>query len=350
MPRVLWLLPLLFLLTHAAATAGVSSFSKNISVAGTTHKVTGVIVDLRDPGIGITIGLAQGRLGRTEALHGIATRHQAIAAINGSFFAAYSPDVIKNPDMSLISNGQLLFKSNLGAMLGFEEDNTPHLGVVRYRVGGSVGPEANRLQSWYAYWVNRKPTAAAAATLFTRHWGPAVTGLGGTSVVVDEGIVTAIVPGNAPIPERGFVLNLRGEASLLDRFRVGHAVSLQHRVSVTGTTEEAWSRVREAVGAGPRVLCRGVPIFNPSAEGFSDARILSASGMRSAAGFTEDGKLYLITCPSIRVRDLGYLLKALGCIEGMNLDGGASSGLWYRGRYLTRPGRQISNALLIVER
>lgn len=33
----------------------------------------------------------------------------------------------------------------------------------------------------------------------------------------------------------------------------------------------------------------------------------------------------------------------------MNLDSGASSGLWLRGTYLRTPGRLISNALLIQE-
>ena len=31
----------------------------------------------------------------------------------------------------------------------------------------------------------------------------------------------------------------------------------------------------------------------------------------------------------------------------MNLDGGASSGLYYNGEYITRTGRQISNALIV---
>ena len=43
-------------------------------------------------------------------------------------------------------------------------------------------------------------------------------------------------------------------------------------------------------------------------------------------------------------------MKALGCRDAMNLDGGASSGLFFRGAYLTRPGRDISNGLLVMAR
>ena len=71
---------------------------------------------------------------------------------------------------------------------------------------------------------------------------------------------------------------------------------------------------------------------------------------RSAVGLTEDGHLLLVTCPSATMQQLGQVMKALGCGDAMNLDGGASSGLWFRGKYVTPPGRDISNALLVLAR
>ena len=43
-------------------------------------------------------------------------------------------------------------------------------------------------------------------------------------------------------------------------------------------------------------------------------------------------------------------MKALGCRDAMNLDGGASSGLFHHDAYLTKPGRDIANALLVETR
>lgn len=40
-------------------------------------------------------------------------------------------------------------------------------------------------------------------------------------------------------------------------------------------------------------------------------------------------------------------MKKAGAYQAMNLDGGASSGLYYNGKYLTTPGRKISNALVV---
>jgi len=34
----------------------------------------------------------------------------------------------------------------------------------------------------------------------------------------------------------------------------------------------------------------------------------------------------------------------------MNIDGGASSGLYYKGKMLTTPGRDLSNALVVVHK
>jgi exopolysaccharide biosynthesis protein len=64
-------------------------------------------------------------------------------------------------------------------------------------------------------------------------------------------------------------------------------------------------------------------------------------------GVTEDGWLLLATTTAT-VSQLARVMHALHAKDAMNLDGGASSGLWVRGKYLRRPGRAISNALLIL--
>jgi exopolysaccharide biosynthesis protein len=40
------------------------------------------------------------------------------------------------------------------------------------------------------------------------------------------------------------------------------------------------------------------------------------------------------------------ILRKLGAYQAMNLDGGASSGLYCNGQTLTAPGRLLSNALV----
>lgn len=344
----LWLL-LILIVPLAAFAAGVQSFTTTVKANGKSFPVTGVKVNLRDPAVSVKVGLAWDAVGRTEALAGIATRTGAVAAINGSFFNAYTKDALKNPDMSLITDGRLVFKSNIGCVLGFTADKTPVMDGTRYKLGGTITPaRGGSPLAWHAYWINRKPTATPCVTIFTRQWGKTVEAMSGTSVVVRNGVVSALTTGAATIPEDGYIIHIRGEEKLLARFHVGDRITSSPQM--TSGDAQAWAQVREAVGAGPQVLADSVPVFDPKAAGFSDPKILSNAGARSAVGYNDDGMLYLITVPSARVAELGQILKALGCTNGMNLDGGASSGLWYRGNYLTSPGRAISNALVILER
>lgn len=108
--------------------------------------------------------------------------------------------------------------------------------------------------------------------------------------------------------------------------------------------------MQEAVGCGPRLVADGAVSYDPAGEGFSSPKILSSAGARSAVGVTRDRTLLLVTCGGATVRQLAEIMKALGAWDAMNLDGGASSGLWAQGRLLTRPGRPISNALVFVKR
>jgi len=350
--RLLFCLSVSICLTTCAVFAsGVASFTRVITVNGRNFPVTGIRVSLSDPSIVMKVGLATGCVGRTEGLAEIAKRYQAVAAINGSFFNAYTSDTLKNPDMSLITGGRLVFKSDIGTLLGFTADRLPRIGCVHHHLTGTVTHNGHR-RDWYAYWVNRRPTASPCVTIFTRHWGATLASMSGTAVVVTRGVITMITQEMVTIPDDGFVIHIRGEETLLSYFHTGDTCQFTpdtQLVTPYEEREEDWSTVQEAVGCGPRVLVNGTPVFRPDAEGFVDPKVLSQAGARSAVGFTRDGILFFITTRHARVSDMGYLLKILGCCDGLNMDGGASSGLWFRGAYLTKPGRPLSNALLVVE-
>ena len=71
-------------------------------------------------------------------------------------------------------------------------------------------------------------------------------------------------------------------------------------------------------------------------------------GQRSFAGVTKDNILILGTVSTVNVKELAEICKKLGMINAINLDGGASSALYYKGKVVTSPGRKLSNALVIT--
>ncbi|WP_415803688.1 phosphodiester glycosidase family protein [Marinicrinis lubricantis] len=106
--------------------------------------------------------------------------------------------------------------------------------------------------------------------------------------------------------------------------------------------------VESALQAGPRLVRNGKVDTNPTAEGFKDPKVLTNRAARSAVGITAEGKLLIATASSATIKELAEVMVKLGAIEAMNLDGGASSGLYANGKYITTPGRDLSNALVAV--
>jgi exopolysaccharide biosynthesis protein len=120
-------------------------------------------------------------------------------------------------------------------------------------------------------------------------------------------------------------------------------------VNIRSDKDQAfWSRAEEILGCGPTLVRNGEIAVYPESEEFQDPKILTMACGRSAVGITQSGHLIMITCGGATITQLAEIMLELGCSDAMNLDGGASSSLIYDGRYLTAPGRNISNALLVI--
>jgi hypothetical protein len=102
--------------------------------------------------------------------------------------------------------------------------------------------------------------------------------------------------------------------------------------------------LQDALGAGPQLL----PVDTSVAEGFTayeDGKLIrdaigrDALNARSAIAITERGDVILAmvqqqdsTDSGISLADLATFLHSLGATKAMNLDGGSSSSLYYRGQ------------------
>lgn len=108
--------------------------------------------------------------------------------------------------------------------------------------------------------------------------------------------------------------------------------------------------VQQLISAGPFLVKNGHIVVDAEAEGFKEAKITTNRAQRSALGVTKDQKLLLVTASSIDVKDLAMAMKELGCIYAMNLDGGASSGLFANGKMITTPGRALNTVLVVKKK
>ncbi len=336
-------------MAHSSLATGAIRHSTRRLAVG-QRDLTATVVEVPLGSHEVRVGLAGGKVGRVQSLGAIATLYQAAAAINGCFFDAYSSHAIRNPHHLLITKGRVVHRGTVGSVLGFAPDGRPSMGRVKVKIEGSLDGKHTWPHNWYAYWLNRRPENATAAIIYDQYWTGTATPDTGVQIVVEGGRVVRRSTGSQTIPPGGFVLLLSGEEKYLaERFQVGQRCAW--RAVLDGQEGSvSWGQTLEAMGAGPRLVHGGQPALAPRAEGFNDPKILNLACNRSAVGLTPEGRLLLVTTGAATIQQLARGMQELGCREAMNLDGGASSGLWLEGRYLTQPGREISNALVIRPR
>lgn len=328
----------------ADAKAAISTKVQKVKAAGRSFTVQTVSIPKGTP---VTVGLAKKQVGQTATLPSIVKAYGAQAAINGAFFEAYNgaPD----PYGMLIANGKVIHIGRYGTTIGFKEDGSAIMDSLQVSLTGKVTDTEGKSRSWYATFINRTPSANASITmLYTPERGSTVGFKGGTAVVMEKGIVTKKVPNtNVAIPKNGSVLVFTGnQKASSDRFTVGSTVEMNYKYTNATGKEIPWQDVVTAVGAGPRLVKDGQVAVNPASEGFKDTKILNASGARSGIAIMADGSVMLATVSGATIKEWAAVMQKLGAKQAMNLDGGASSGMYAGGKMLTSPGRLLSNTLV----
>ena len=329
-------------------SADVTVSHPTVTVGGRSYNCTVVRINLKGGRIAPRLMTAQNGIGRVDSFENMIRHSHAVAAINGSYFDAYTkPGEEKDPGMTLIRGGQVIHKGASGTVIGF----APHhvvMGRLSLPIRGTVNVNG-RISKWYAYWLNRTPTSRSNVTIFTAAYGSRARVTDGLCVVINHNRVERVVAGDAPIPLFGYIIHLRGaEKENVGQFPIGATVGYEV-LRDAGAESRQWSDVGEAVGAGPRLLRDGLIDYHPLDEGFTEARILTDRGLRSAIGVTRDGAILLVAVGGLTARELCDVMQKLGAKQAMNLDGGSSTGLFANGQMLRKPGRLLSNALVFYD-
>ena len=100
-----------------------------------------------------------------------------------------------------------------------------------------------------------------------------------------------------------------------------------------------------AMGNFPALVNGGAFIVN---ESKLDDKQRNAKINRGGIG-ARGNELYLVVAKGATVADLGAIFVSLGAEIALNLDGGGSSALYYRGSYKVGPGRALPNAIIFAE-
>jgi exopolysaccharide biosynthesis protein len=110
-----------------------------------------------------------------------------------------------------------------------------------------------------------------------------------------------------------------------------------------------WDDFETVLRAGPRLVVDGQVRLTPAWEGFRD-RAVYARKSRAAVGLTRHHKLLLVTVPhGALLREMARIMKQLGAVEALCMDGGSSAGLYCRGKSYQVPRRELTNLLVVYD-
>ncbi|MFB7666218.1 phosphodiester glycosidase family protein [Kitasatospora sp. NPDC056138] len=343
--------------------------------------------------------------GRIEESHGagqtgrrttsqLALSGGALAAVNGGYFVI--DPAAGTPGQSIgtvVEHGKLLHEATNGRISAILRDGGRRVEfaelttAVGLRLPSGVHPVAG---------LNRTPglipncgqpgdrpstaplmdvtcTKADEMVVLTPEYGSAPPAGPGTQAVVGPaGAVVSVGPRDGrPVPAGDTGVQAIGTeaAWLTDSLPVGGHVTVQ-----TSVTDSRGQRVRfgpddSAVGGGPELLSRGVPDIRPVADGLvhpGDPSYFYGWGVRrnprTAIGTDRNGRIILLQADGRRpgysqglsLDEEAKVLRALGAVDAMNLDGGGSSAMYTaRTGLVGRPSdpggeRAVGSAVLVL--
>ncbi|MBL8048608.1 MAG: phosphodiester glycosidase family protein [Chthonomonas sp.] len=106
-----------------------------------------------------------------------------------------------------------------------------------------------------------------------------------------------------------------------------------------------WRGHKFVLGCGPALVLDGKVDVDWRGEGFRDPHVTGKTA-RMAIGYTQGGKLLLVRIGrAVSFGEEAEIMRKLGCHEAMNLDAGASSGLYANGKILVKPSRELTSIL-----
>lgn len=185
----------------------------------------------------------------------------------------------------------------------------------------------------------------------------------GVEIIVQDGVVTHILrdAGNNFIPPDGFIISAHGTA--VEKFttlQVGDAVTFDEDY-INVEHGDDFNEAIHVIGAGPTLVKDGEIYVTADAEQFPpDIRVGRAP--RSAVGVTQYGDYIFAVVDGRQAHSRGCTLTewarilkySFGAVEAINLDGGGSSELVFKGSVINQPSdgkeRPVGDALTILRK
>lgn len=288
-----------------------------------------------------------------------AAKAGALAAVNGDYFVDLSKGWNGHPLGLLVRTGEILATPNPKRSVFAWGPETFAFGKAVWTGSVRVGTETLKLGG-----LNRAAgpqeailNLAAAGQAFSADGDLSITlkmdgtlspsgTVGGTVEAVSDG------PGATTVPPGRAILVVRGaRRATVKEVKPGDRMAVESR-----TAGFDWEKIDAAIGGGPMLVQGGEAAVGD--EGFAQKSFVAARHPRTAIGRTAEGDLLLVAVDGrsslsvgASLSELASIMRRLGCVDAMNLDGGGSTAMAAVGLTVNRPSdgreRAVADALMV---
>lgn len=281
-----------------------------------------------------------------RTVRNIAAENGAVAAVNGGYF---------NTDGQLIgcsridgqTAGTIYYERT---SMGFMPDGSMKIDTVGYGAEVTLGDITLPVSG-----VNCE-RGVDNLTLYNPLYGNTTdTNEYGTEYIVRNGRVTAIGHGNSRIPRDGVVVSVHGSSE--EAFK---SVQVGQRAIIEENYYGELSEAQNILGAGPELLRNGRINVTSRAESFpSDISVGKAP--RTAIGVKANGHVLMAVIDGRQshsggttLTETAELMKMFGAVNAMNLDGGGSSEMVFKGQVINSPSdgveRRVGSGIVVCRK
>ena len=270
----------------------------------------------------------------------IAARENAIVAINGGYFKPQTG----TPLGTLMINKKMYTGPIYDRVaMGIFDDGYD---MARVQLKAVVKTNKGDLKIDN---INQPRMLSTHAIVYTREWGMVTppSPKYGMQIAVSDGKIIKITTERCDIPENGFVIV--GPESRLKTIENARKIKLDIKLN------PEWENVNHIISGGPYLVKNGEIYVD-----MTEQKLASVGGRnpRTAIGYTKEGNLIMLTADGregssigLTLNELANIMKGLGCINAMNLDGGGSTVMFIKGQVVNRPAVQggipLSHTLVV---
>ena len=285
---------------------------------------------------------ADSRLSSKKTISKLEQRKKAIVAINGGYFKPESG----------IPLGTLMINKKLytgpiydRVAIGFFDNGYD---IARVKLNAYI--ETN-IGGFKIDNINQPRMLSTNTIVYTPTWGEYTppTPKYGKQLVIENNKISSYSNSINKIPQNGYVII--GPEEKLDLIKDAKEIKLETKINPN------WNNVNHIISGGPYIIKNSEIYIDINEEKLT---AISGRNPRTAIGYTDDNHLILITADGregasvgLTLRELATLMKELGCINAINLDGGSSTVMYVNGKVVNKPpiegGIPISHTLNIIQ-